>query len=87
MCSIFYIFSYFFTGTFFHRQTLVADTRPRVAARLTLSGRLQPAGDRTCARQLGAGLTPSGTKLDRNGVPKQGARDIGKKDMFQTRIV
>jgi len=42
---------------------------------------------KTGARQLAGALTPSGTKLDRIGVPKREARDIGKKDMFQIRVV
>jgi len=55
-----------FLYIFCHRespQNQVAETRQGVATRLTVSGRLQPADDqelaiKTCARQLGAALTP-----------------------------
>jgi len=85
MCSIVYNFFIFFVKRI--SQILVADAGLGVATRPTLSGRLQPAGDQDRCSAARSSVDPSGSKLDRNGVPKREARDIGKEDMFQTRVV
>jgi len=82
MFSFFYIF--FVTGI---RQSLVAEARKRVATRLTLSGRLQTAGDQDVCSAARSSVDPVMNQAGLEWRIETKDRDIRKKDMFQTRIV